>query len=144
MLDFGFWSLFLASFLAATIIPFSSEAILSGMIYTGFDPVICLSAASIGNWLGGLSSYLLGYLGKEKWIERYLRIPNTKTEKFKKIIKGKETWIALFCWLPFIGDVIAVALGLLKQRFIGVSIGMLIGKTLRYIIWAYLTIFLVR
>jgi membrane protein YqaA with SNARE-associated domain len=140
MFELGYWGLFLASFLAATVVPFSSEAILSAMIYSGFNPLYCLMAATTGNWMGGLSSYLLGYLGKEVWIEKYLRISKEKTERFKLKIKGKEAWIAFFCWLPFVGDVIAVVLGLLKTNSINVAVGMFVGKALRYIVWGYLTI----
>jgi membrane protein YqaA with SNARE-associated domain len=140
MFELGYWGLFLASFLAATIVPFSSEAILSGMIVADFNPVFCLISATLGNWFGGMSSYYIGYLGKEDWIEKYLRIKKEKSDRFKLLIKGKEVWIAFFCWLPFIGDVIAVVLGLLKINFFNVSIGMFIGKALRYIIWGYITI----
>ncbi len=139
MFNLGYLGLFLASFLAATIIPFSSEAILSGMIAAHFNLVACLIAATLGNWLGGLSTYYLGYLGKKEWIVRYLKIPEEKTERFKTKLTGKEAWIAFFCWLPFIGDVIAVVLGLLRVNFMRVSIGMLIGKAARYIVWGYLT-----
>lgn len=139
MFELGYWGLFLASFLAATVVPFSSEAILSGVIVAGYNPVLSLSIATLGNWLGGMSSYYLGYLGKQQWIEKYLRIPKDKTEKFKLKIAGKEQWIAFFCWLPFVGDVIAVCLGLLKISPMRVSIGMFIGKALRYVVWAWFT-----
>lgn len=140
MFELGYWGLFFASFLAATVVPFSSEAILSGMIVADFNPVFCLISATLGNWLGGVSSYYIGYLGKENWIEKYLRIKKEKTDRFKLLIKGKEVWIAFFCWLPFIGDVIAVVLGLLKINFLNVSIGMFIGKAIRYIVWGYITV----
>ncbi len=144
MFQLGYWGLFLASFLAATIVPFSSEAILSGMLAAGYSPVISLILATAGNWLGGLTSYYIGFLGKEQWITRYLRIDTKKTDQFKNYVKGKETWIAFFCWLPFIGDVIAVALGLLKVNPFRVALGMLIGKAIRYLFWAYFTLSILK
>ena len=61
MLEFlqlwGVWGLFLGSFLAATVVPFSSDALLVGMLVAGCDPIECLISATIGNWLGGLTSY---------------------------------------------------------------------------------------
>ncbi|MCP4214907.1 MAG: DedA family protein, partial [bacterium] len=72
--DYGYLGLFAGSFLAATIVPFSSEALLSAMIYMGYDVTVCVTVASIGNWLGGMSSYFLGYLGKLEWIEKYLKV----------------------------------------------------------------------
>jgi membrane protein YqaA with SNARE-associated domain len=132
-MEYGYIGLFLASFLAATIVPFSSEVIFSGMLFAGFNPVSCLIFASVGNWMGGMTSFGLGYLGKEEWIEKYLRIESEKTERFKNYIKGKEIWIAFFCWLPFVGDVLAVAMGLLKTNLGLTSLGMLIGKIARYV-----------
>ncbi|MGD9992578.1 MAG: YqaA family protein [Salinivirgaceae bacterium] len=143
MFELGYWGLFLASFLAATVVPFSSEVILSGMLAAGYAAIPSLILATLGNWLGGLTSFYLGYLGKEVWIEKYLRIDNTKLERFKTFIAGKEAWIAFFCWLPLVGDVIAVALGLLHVSPLRVGIGMLIGKAARYAVWAYFTLSLV-
>jgi membrane protein YqaA with SNARE-associated domain len=139
-IDLGYWGLFLASFLAATIIPFSSEFVLSGILAAGGDPVLSLATATLGNWLGGLTSYWIGWLGKFEWIEKYLSIPKEKLEKWHRKMKGKEGWIGLFCWLPGIGDIIAVVLGLLKSNFWLAATGMLAGKALRYLVWGMLTL----
>jgi membrane protein YqaA with SNARE-associated domain len=138
--DLGYLGLFLASFLAATIVPFSSEFVLSGVLAAGGDPVLSLATATLGNWLGGLTSFWIGWLGKFEWIEKYLRIPKSKLEKWHRKIEGKEWWIGLFCWLPGIGDIIAVLLGLLKSNFLLAAIGMLVGKALRYIVWGMITL----
>ena len=138
--DLGYLGLFLASFLAATVVPFSSEFVLSGVLAAGGDPVISLITATAGNWLGGLTSYWIGWLGKFEWIEKYLRIPRAKLENARQKVIGKEGWIAFFCWLPGIGDLIAVLLGLLKTRFWLTATGMLVGKALRYMVWAFMTL----
>lgn len=144
MVELGYLGLFIASFLAATVIPFSSEAILSGIIYAGYNPLVALIVATFGNWFGGVSSYYLGYLGKQAWIEKYLRISKHKTDSFKNKLVGKELWISFFCWLPFIGDIIAVTLGLLRVNQLRVLIGMFIGKAARYALWAYFTLWLIN
>ncbi len=140
MEELSYSLLFFASFLAATVVPFSSEVILSGVLAAGFDPAITLLVASMGNWLGGLTSYGVGWIGKWHWIEKYLRIPEKRISSWNKKIEGREGWIAFFCWLPFVGDALAVALGLLKTNFYRTALWMLIGKTLRYIVWGYLTL----
>jgi len=140
MFESGYLALFLASFLAATVVPFSSEAILSGMLVTGYDLYWSLALATLGNWLGGLSSYYIGWLGKTEWIEKYLRIKHEQIVKMQNKIAGKELWISFFCWFPGVGDVIAVLLGLLKVNAWNAAIGMLLGKMLRYVVWALLTL----
>lgn len=144
MFGIGYAALFMASFLAATIIPFSSEAVLSASIYGGYNTILCLVFATAGNWLGGLTSYFLGYFGKQSLIDKYLKIKPQKIERFKIKIKGNEQWIAFFCWTPFIGDVLALALGLLRVNIINVAFGMLVGKATRYIVWAYFTLWAIN
>lgn len=138
LLDLGYIGLFIASFLAATIIPFSSEIILSGMLLSGLDPWSCVWVATLGNWLGGMTSYYLGLLGKVEWIEKYLRIKHEKIEKFSLHVQKYGDWFAFLSFVPFIGDVIAVATGFFKCNWWKVAIAMLLGKMGRYIVWMYL------
>jgi len=135
--ELGYLGLFLASFLAATVVPFSSEVIFSAMVFSGLDPWKCVFIATLGNWLGGMTSYYVGLLGKIEWIEKYFHIKKEKMESFADRIQKHGDWLAFFSFVPFIGDVIAVATGFFKCNWLKVAIYMLIGKFLRYIVWMY-------
>ena len=137
--EWGLFGLFISSFLSATVIPFSSEFVLSFMILNGFDIYLTILIATIGNWLGGLSSYLIGRLGKWIIIEKYFAVDKNKVFNFKLKVDRWGSVLAFFSWLPIIGDVIAVSLGFFRTNFILVSIWMLLGKILRYIIWGSMT-----
>jgi membrane protein YqaA with SNARE-associated domain len=137
--DYSLWGLFLASLLAATIIPFSSEAILAYLIATGADVAGAVLVATAGNWLGGMSSFAIGFLGKWEWIEKYLRIDRSKIEKWHDRLYKKGAVLALLCWAPAIGDIIAVGLGLIRANVFLTALFMLTGKLARYIIWGWLT-----
>ena len=138
--EWGYFGLFLASFLAATIIPFlSSEALLSLMIINQYALGNVLIVATIGNWLGGLSCYYIGWLGKWGLIEKYLKIKISTLEKVKPKIDRWGAPIAFFCWLPIIGDPLALGLGLFKTNSASVAVWMLIGKGVRYLVWASIT-----
>jgi membrane protein YqaA with SNARE-associated domain len=139
LFDYSLWGLFLASFLAATIVPFSSEALLTFLIVNGTDPYNAVMAATAGNWLGGMSSYGIGYLGKWEWIEKYLRIKRESIEKWHDRLYKRGAVLAFLCWVPAIGDIIAVGLGVLRANILITSISMLAGKFLRYVIWGWLT-----
>lgn len=132
ILDPALWGLFLNSFLAATILPIGSEPYLAGLIITDYPPVACLIYASIGNTLGGITSFYFGRLGKWGWIEKYLKIKREKVESFSNRVNKFGVWTAFLTWLPFIGDPIAVALGFFRVRPFPVFILMFFGKTLRY------------
>ena len=137
--EWGYLGLFIASFLGATIIPFSSELVLSLLIIKGYDFNLSLLVATTGNWLGGLSSYFLGRLGKWSTLEKYFRLKKEKIVKFKTNIDKWGSLLAFFCWLPIIGDPIAVGLGFFRTNYLLVAIWMFIGKLIRYIVWAFVT-----
>ena len=137
--EWGLFGLFISSFLSATVIPFSSEFVLSFMIFNGFDIYLTILIATIGNWLGGLSSYLIGRLGKWTIIEKYFGVDKNKVFNLKLKVDRWGSVLAFFSWLPIIGDVIAVSLGFFRTNFILVSIWMLLGKILRYTIWGSMT-----
>lgn len=137
LMELGYLGLFIASFLAATVVPFSSEVIFSAMVFSGLNAWTCVFIATLGNWLGGMSSYFLGRLGKMEWIEKYLRIKREKINKFEDRIQKHGDWFAFFSFLPGIGDIIAVAAGFFRCRWWIVAISMLLGKFARYIVWMY-------
>ena len=137
--EWGYLGLFIASFLGATVIPFSSELVFSLLIIKGYDFNLSLLVATTGNWLGGLSSYFLGRLGKWSTLEKYFRLKKEKIVKFKTNIDKWGSLLAFFCWLPIIGDPIAVSLGFFRTNYILVAIWMFIGKFIRYILWALVT-----
>ncbi|HEX2920112.1 MAG TPA: YqaA family protein [Bacteroidales bacterium] len=139
LFDYTLWGLFLASFLAATVVPFSSEALLSYLLITGTDPVAAVTVASAGNWLGGMSSFAIGYLGKWEWIERYLHVSREKIEKWHSRLYRRGAVFAFFSWLPGVGDVFAVGLGILRSNILVTAIAMLLGKFLRYVVWGWIT-----
>ncbi|GAB1359454.1 VTT domain-containing protein [Porphyromonadaceae bacterium] len=138
LIELGYLGLFIAAFLAATVLPFSSEVVFSALVIAGMDMWMCVIWATLGNWLGGLSCYYLGYLGKIEWIEKYLKIKKEKIEKLQMWLQGKGGLMAFFVFLPGIGDVIAVALGYLRANVALVAISMFLGKFIRYIVWIYI------
>lgn len=135
LVEYGYWGVFIASFLAATILPFSSEVVLTGVLLAGASYWPCMIAATAGNFLGGMSCYWLGLLGKVEWIEKYLKLDAKKLQKVQQWIQSKGSWMAFFVFLPGIGDFIAVALGFLRANVWIASISMLAGKALRYWVW---------
>ena len=137
--DYSLWGLFLASFLAATVVPFSSEALLSFLIINGTNAYAAVLVATAGNWLGGMSSFAIGYLGKWEWIEKYLRIKRETIEKWHDRLYKRGALFAFLSWVPAVGDIFAVGLGLLRTNILITAIAMLAGKFVRYVVWGWLT-----
>jgi membrane protein YqaA with SNARE-associated domain len=139
LFEYGLWGLFLASFLAATVVPFSSEAILTFLIANGTNVSSAVLVATAGNWLGGMSSFGIGYLGKWAWIEKYLRVKRETIEKWHDRLYKRGAIFAFLCWVPGVGDIFAVGLGILRANIWITAIAMLAGKFLRYVVWAWLS-----
>lgn len=130
--DWGYVGMFLSAFLAGTILPFSSEAVLLACIGLGLDPVASTLATTAGNALGGLTCYWIGHLGKMEWIEKYFKVDQKQMDKATRFIHGKGAWMALFSFLPVIGDAILIVLGLMRANIWIVAVSMTAGKLLRY------------
>ena len=139
-LELGLLGLFISSFIAATIIPFSSELVLSFLLANQYPLEMCLFIATLGNWLGGISSYGLGRLGEWTYIKYFTGLDKTKIKKVRERVNKWKSPMAFFCWLPLVGDIFAVGLGFYKINFIKVSLWMFVGKMIRYVIWALITI----
>lgn len=136
-IDWGYIGLFLSALLAGSILPFSSEVVLTVLVQMGADPVGCLISASIGNTLGGLLCYWLGYLGNMQWIERWLKIDKEKMDKVEGFVRKRGAWMGLFGVLPWVGEVIIVLLGLMRSNIYITTVTMFIGKFVRYLILIY-------
>ena len=134
--QWGVLGLFLGSFLAATVVPFSSDVLLVGALAAGCDPVACIVSATVGNWLGGMSSYLLGWLGRWEWLERWLHVKRETLERQQARVERWGIWLALLTWVPIVGDIFAIALGFYRVAPLRCAIFILIGKAARYLAWA--------
>jgi membrane protein YqaA with SNARE-associated domain len=128
-------SLFVSCFLSATIFPFASELGLAAVIASGYDPILSVITATIGNSLGGLSNYYLGKFGKFLWMKKN-STENKKQNKSMVYIAKYGSFCALLSWVPVIGDPILVMLGIARIRLLPVLIYMVLGKFIRYIVIA--------
>lgn len=131
--DWGYPGLFLAAFIAGTVLPFSSEAAMLLLVQLGLDPVWCVLTATAGNTLGGMTCYWIGTRGKTEWVVK-LGVSNEKLERAKKFLSGRGAMMAFFSFLPTIGEAIAIALGLLRSNVWLTAGSMAVGKGVRYLV----------
>ena len=131
-IDWGYWGLFLSAFVAGSIVPFSSEVVMVVLVRMGLDPVLCLLAGAAGNTAGGMSCYWIGHLGKREWVHKYLGIGEKQLDRAGRFLAGKGAWSAFFAFLPYIGEAIAILLGLMRSNVWITTLSMFLGKALRY------------
>jgi|TARA_B110000037_G_scaffold190075_1_gene222680 membrane protein YqaA with SNARE-associated domain len=132
-------SLFVISFLAATILPFSSELTLAGLIATSsYDNLLLLIIASLGNVLGSVVNWILGFYSRNLSKKKWFPFKDEQIEKSSKWFNKFGRWSLLFAWVPIIGDPLTLAAGLLRVKFIEFLILVTIGKISRYLVIFYL------
>ena len=131
-------SLFVISFLAATILPFSSEITLAGLIATSnYDNLLLLIIASLGNVLGSILNWLLGFYSRNFTTKKWFPFNEKQINRSSKWFNKFGIWSLLFAWLPIIGDPLTLVSGLLRVKFINFVILVTIGKVFRYFIIYY-------
>ena len=128
-------SLFFISFLAATILPFSSELTLAGLISTSnYDNLLLLVFASFGNVLGSVFNWGLGFYSRNLITKKWFPFKETQIERSSKWFSKFGKWSLLFAWIPIVGDPLTFVAGLLRVRFFDFIILVAIGKVSRYVI----------
>ena len=131
-------SLFAISFLAATILPFSSELTLAGLIATSnYDSLLLLIAVSIGNILGSVINWILGFYSRNLTTKKWFPFKDKQIENSSKWFNKLGKWSLLFAWIPIIGDPLTLVAGLLRVRFLDFIILVAIGKVSRYLVVFY-------
>lgn len=134
LLNYGYWGMLVAAFLAGSFFPFSSEAVMLGLFTAGLKAEPLIIYGTIGNVLGSLFNYSVGRMGRMEWIERYLHVKQASLDKAKMFMAGHGAWIGFFAFLPIIGSAITICLGLMRANIAISTVSITIGKLLRYVI----------
>lgn len=129
----GYAGLFLSSLLAATVLPFSSEAVLAGMDVSGhFSTLGLFAAATLGNTLGSVVNWGLGRFCLRWRDRRWFPIKARELERAGRLFNRWGVPSLLFAWLPVIGDPLTLAAGILRTPFLVMLPLVALGKGARY------------
>ena len=134
LMNWGYMGMALSAFLAASILPFSSEAVMVGLLAAGLDMWALVAWGTVGNVLGSLFNYGIGRLGKMEWIEKYLHTKPEDLDRARRFMGGRGAWMGLFSCIPVIGDVITIVLGLMRANLTIFTISVTISKLARYVV----------
>jgi membrane protein YqaA with SNARE-associated domain len=138
--EFGYFGLFISAFLAATILPLSSEIVLSALLLSGLSPATLIIIATTGNVLGSLTNYVLGYYLSLVVIKKWLRMSEDDFVRAEQRFVKYGTFSLCFAWVPVIGDPLTVMAGVLRIRLHWFLILVTTGKLLRYVVVSYLVL----
>ncbi|MBQ1700692.1 MAG: DedA family protein, partial [Prevotella sp.] len=127
LMQYGYWGMLISAFTAGSFFPFSSEAVMFGLMAAGLDPFTLAIYGTIGNVLGSLVNYGIGRMGKMEWIERYLHVSKKDLDKAERFMAGRGAWMGFFAFVPIIGSAITIALGLMRANLLITTISITLG-----------------
>lgn len=127
-------ALFVSAFLAATILPGSSEVVLASLVAAGRgDPLMLLLVATLGNTGGSVVNWFLGRGIGTLQTSRWFPVARKQYEQASRTFRRFGTWTLLFAWLPIGGDALTVVAGAARVH-LGLFVALVgLGKAARYV-----------
>jgi membrane protein YqaA with SNARE-associated domain len=124
-------ALFVAAFVSATVLPANSEVVLVAVLLAHPDQqVAAVLLATIGNTLGGLTTYGLG---------RLLPSRAQPSPRIVAAVRRYGAWALLLSWVPLVGDALCAAAGWMRVAWLPATLAIATGKLARYLVVAQLT-----
>jgi len=125
--------MFIIAFLSATILPMGSEAVLIYYLQEHYDILILFLAATIGNSVGSLTNYFIGYKGEE-YLESKGYLNSNQIDKYKTLFTRYGFYTLLLSWVPIIGDPLTIIAGAMRYNIFKFITLIILAKGSRYAI----------
>ena len=136
LVNLGLLGLFLGTFLAGTVVPFSSDVLYVAILAAMPEKwMACLIVAVVGNTVGTISTYFVGRAGKTEWIEKVFRVPQEKVEEQQATVRKYGPFAGLIGWVPFVGKPLLIALGFYKAPRFLTCLMIFVGIAVRFTVW---------
>jgi len=128
-----FFSLFVVSFVSATLFPMGSEAVLLYDLSLGYSVFSLWFVATVGNTFGSLLNYWLGLKG-EAFLEKRGYLSKEKMQNAHSRFKKWGGWVLLLSWMPIIGDPLTFIAGVLGYDIRKFVMIVVLAKGIRYMV----------
>ena len=141
LIQYGYAGMCIAAFLAGSFVPFNSEVVMGALLATStMNPLLTVIWGTVGNVGGAMFNYYIGRLGDAQTIAKHIHLKQSGVERVNYLVRRFGGLMGFFTFLPAIGIVICLVLGVMRANPFIVLITSTIGKFIRYAILAYLVI----
>lgn len=130
--EYGYLGMGVLSFLSGTVLPITSEVLLVFFLGLGLNAIAITCVATLGNTLGGISCFMLGYLTTKEKAQRFFKIPDKRMKRADIMIQKYGFWVAFISFVPVLGEALLVVLGVMRVNCYKVIFVMALGKFIRY------------
>lgn len=130
--DYGYLGMGVLSFLSGTVVPITSEVLLVFFLNLGLNAIGITLVATLGNTLGGVTCFLMGYLTTKERAQKFFKISDKRMKRADKLIQKYGYWAAGVSFVPVFGEALLVTLGVMRVDRYKVIAVMAAGKLIRY------------
>lgn len=134
-------SLFFTALIAATLFPLSSEALLATLIYQQYSPLLLWLVATSGNTLGSCINWYLGRQCLHWQDKKWFPVKPAQLTRAQNYFQRYGLFALLFAWVPVIGDPLTFVAGVMRVSFWKFFVLVALGKSLRYALVIYITLY---
>lgn len=137
----AYFGLLVVAFVAATLLPAQSEAVLVGLLLAGdLSPILLIVVASVGNVGGAVLNWIMGRSVERFRGRRWFPVPEKALGRAQQWFGRFGVWSLLLSWLPIGGDALTVVAGVLRVPFWRFVLLVAIGKVGRYVVLVLVTL----
>lgn len=136
----SYWVLFASSFIAATLLPMYSEAVLFELVRQGHPVAWLVLVATFGNTLGAILNWALGWYLLRFQDRRWFYLKPDKMAGAQRWFNRFGYWSLLLAWLPIVGDPLTFVAGVMRVRLGLFVLLVTLGKAARYLVVVALSI----
>ncbi|MBR5334715.1 MAG: DedA family protein [Bacteroidaceae bacterium] len=134
--EYGYLGMGVMAFLSGSVLPLTSEVLLMLLLGMGLNSMGLVVVSTIGNTIGGITCFYTGRIVKKEKVGRLFRVPEKRMRQADRIIQKYGFWASFLSFVPLVGTAILLTLGMLRVNPVKVTLVMMLGKFLRYLLVA--------
>ena len=134
--EYGYLGMGVMAFLSGSVLPLTSEVLLMLLLGMGLNSMGLVVVSTIGNTIGGITCFYTGRIVKKEKVGCLFRVPEKRMRQADRIIQKYGFWASFLSFVPLVGTAILLTLGMMRVNPVKVTLVMMLGKFLRYLLVA--------
>ena len=134
--EYGYLGMGVMAFLSGSVLPLTSEVLQMLLLGMGLNSMGLVVVSTIGNTIGGITCFYTGRIVKKEKVGHLFRVPEKRMRQADRIIQKYGFWASFLSFVPLVGTAILLTLGMMRVNPVKVTLVMMLGKFLRYLLVA--------
>ena len=135
--EYGYLGMGVMAFLSGSVLPLTSEVLMILLMEMGLNSLGLVVVSTIGNTIGGATCFYTGRIVKKESVGRLFKVSEKRMRQADRIIQKYGFWASFLSFVPLIGTAILLTLGMMRVNWFNVTVVMMLGQFLRYLLVAF-------